>query len=131
MMTTLKCLLLALALTATCVVSAARADYNPLHNPINGLDVDANASVSARDALLVINVLLQPKTEGIAALALASSTPLYVDTSDDGNVSARDALLVISHLTTTQVPEPGTLALAVLGGLGLIAYGWKRGRAKA
>lgn len=131
MMTTLKRFLLAFALTATCMVASARADYNPLHNPINGLDVDANAFVSARDALLVINVLLQPKTEGVSAVALASSTPLYVDTSDDGHVSARDALLVIHHLTTTQVPEPGTLALAVLGGLGLIAFGWTRGRAKA
>ncbi|MEO8411902.1 MAG: dockerin type I domain-containing protein [Propionivibrio sp.] len=130
-MTTLKHLLLAFALTTTCVVSSARADVNPLHNPINGLDVDANSLVSARDALLVINVLLQPKSEGLVASALASSTPLYVDTTDDGSVSPRDALLVINHLTTAQVPEPGTFALAVVGGLGLAGYGWNRKRAKA
>lgn len=130
-MTTLKHLLLATALTTTCVVGSARADFNPLHNPINGLDVDDNSYISARDALLVINVLLAPKTEGPVAVALASSTPLYVDTTDDGAVSPRDALLVINHLTTSQVPEPGTWALAAVGGLSLAGYGWKRRRAKA
>jgi hypothetical protein len=129
-MTTLKRLLLAASVSAACLVSSVRADVNPLHNPINGLDVDANTYVSARDALLVINVLLQPPGDEIVASTLASSTPLYVDTTDDGNVSPRDALLVINHLTTGQVPEPSSVALAALGGLSLLAYGWQRRRAK-
>lgn len=131
MTTTLKHLLLAFAMSTACVVSAARADFNPLHNPINGLDVDANAVVSARDALLVINVLLAPKPAGVTATALAASASntYFVDTTDDGNVSPRDALVVINHLTT-QVPEPSTFALAILGSLGLAHFARKR-RCKA
>lgn len=116
------------AMASAALASAAIADTaaSPLHNPINGLDVDANSRIQARDALLVINVLLQPRSAETSASAFAeSASPSYYwDTTDDGRVSPRDALLVIHYLSV--VPEPGTFVLAGLGLPVLAGYVWRR-----
>jgi hypothetical protein len=121
----IKTFLSALAMLAAASISGAE-ELSPLHNPINGLDVDGNNRIQAHDALLVINVLLEPHTPQATATALAqSSQPTYYwDTNNDFRVSARDALLVISALTT--VPEPSSVVLAGAGLAVLAGYAWRR-----
>jgi hypothetical protein len=106
---------------------------SPLHNPINGLDVDANARIQARDAILIINELVTPEGGGGPAEALVAATgPTYFwDTTNDGRVSSRDALVVINYLTTSAVPEPSTIVLAGVGLPMLAAYLWRRRRRAA
>ena len=106
-------LLLTLMLLAGFTQAAFAEPVSPLHNPINGLDVDDNARVQARDALLIINQLLHPTTEDVEPL-VGTSTSFFPDTTDDGRVTPRDALLVINHLLS--VPEPSSF---ILGGFGL------------
>ena len=65
---------------------------SPLHNPINGLDVDDNARVQARDALIIINQLLHPTTAAVEPL-VGTATLMFPDTTDDGRVTPRNALL--------------------------------------
>ena len=125
-MSSLKFLLAATVSAALASAAVADTAAIPLHNPINGLDVDANSRIQARDALLVINVLLQPRPADMTATAFAESVrpSFYWDTTDDGHVTPRDALLVIHYLTV--VPEPATFALAGLGLPLLAAYAWRR-----
>ncbi|MGV3485230.1 MAG: FG-GAP-like repeat-containing protein, partial [Planctomycetaceae bacterium] len=65
-----------------------------------GFDVDYSGSVSARDALVVINSLSrQSRGEGEET----SRKPRYkLDVNQDGQVTALDALLVINHLSRAQ-----------------------------
>jgi hypothetical protein len=125
----IKTFLTALALL-TAASFAGAEELSPLHNPINGLDVDGNNRIQAHDALLVINVLLEPHTPQATATALAESAQptYYWDTNNDFRVSARDALLVISALTT--VPEPSSFVLAGAGIVALAGYGWRRRAAR-
>lgn len=123
---TIRHLLLTLMLLAG-FAQAAKADVvSPLHNPINGLDVDDNAQVQARDALLIINQLLHSTTEGAEPLA-GTSTSIFLDTTDDGRVTPRDALLVINHLLT--VPEPSSFILGGFGLCSLLVFVWRKRRA--
>jgi len=124
----IKTFLTALVLLAVASIASAE-DLSPLHNPINGLDVDGNNRIQAHDALLVINVLLQPHTTQETATALVETSPTtyFWDTNNDFRVSARDALLVIHHLTT--VPEPSSVVLAGAGLVALAGYAWRRRRA--
>lgn len=128
-MNKLRSILTAVLIVASGAVALGES-VNPLHNPINGLDVDANSKIQARDALLVINVLLRPQVEPLAASPLAaSSSPTYFwDTSNDNRITSRDALLVINHLVTTPVPEPSSVVLAGLGLTWLVGYAWRRRR---
>jgi len=121
----IKTFLTALVVLAAAGISSAE-ELSPLHNPINGLDVDGNNRIQAHDALLVINVLLEPHTPQATATALAETNqPTYFwDTNNDFRVSARDALLVINHLTT--VPEPSSIVLAGAGLAALAGYAWRR-----
>jgi hypothetical protein len=124
-MNKLKHILAAITIAALGNASIALADVSPLHNPINGLDVDSNSRINSRDALLVISVLLHPQ-EDMSANAMAATTApqvFYWDTSNDNRINARDALLVISYLTA--VPEPTSLTLCVLGLPGLAGYAWR------
>lgn len=106
---------------------AALADYvSPLHNPINGLDVDANARVQARDALLIINQLLHPTIASVEPL-VGTSSSIFPDTTDDGRITPRDALLVINHLLS--VPEPSSLVLGGFGLCSLLVFVWRKRRA--
>jgi hypothetical protein len=130
MMNKLK-LLLAMAAVFGAASAATADTLSPLHNPINGLDVDGNTRINARDALLVINELLKPHTADMTATALVEtdSSTFFWDTNNDFRVTARDALLVINHLTV--VPEPASF---VLGGTALAAFAafaWRRRRVRA
>jgi hypothetical protein len=124
-MLNIKTFLTALALLAAASISGAE-ELSPLHNPINGLDVDGNNRIQAHDALLVINVLLEPHAGQTTATALAETNQptYYWDTNNDFRVSARDALLVISALTS--VPEPSSVVLAGSGLAVLAGYVWRR-----
>ena len=118
-------ILLTLMLLAGFTQAAFAEPVSPLHNPINGLDVDDNARVQARDALLIINQLLHPSTEEVEPLA-GTSTSWFPDTTDDGLVTPRDALLVINHLLT--VPEPSSFILGGFGLCGLLMFVWRKRR---
>jgi hypothetical protein len=108
------------------VAPATFADpVSPLHNPINGLDVDDNARVQARDALIIINQLLRPNSEAAEPL-VGTSTLLFPDTTDDGRVTPRDALLVINHLLN--VPEPSSIILGGFGLCSLLIVVWRKRR---
>lgn len=55
-----------------------------------------------------------------------------------GNVTPADVLsqralgyLYDTQLSAQVVPEPGALVLGILGAVGLVAYGWRRGRRKS
>ena len=116
-------LLLTLMLLAGFAQAVAADTLSPLHNPINGLDVDDNARVQARDALLIINKLLHPTTEAVEPL-VGTSIPLFWDTTDDGRVTPRDALLVINHLLA--VPEPSSFILVGFGLVSLLVFAWRK-----
>jgi hypothetical protein len=123
---TIRHLLLTLMLLAGFSQAAFAEPVSPLHNPINGLDVDDNARVQARDALLIINQLLRPATEEVEPLA-GTSTLIFPDTTDDGRITPRDALLVINHLLS--VPEPSSVVLGGFGLCSLLVVIWRKRRA--
>ncbi len=119
-------LLLTLMLLTGFAQTAFAEPVSPLHNPINGLDVDANARVQARDALLIINQLLHPTTASVEPL-VGTSSSFFMDTTDDGRVTPRDALMVINHLLS--VPEPSSIVLGGFGLCSLLIVVWRKRRA--
>ena len=66
-------------------------------SPIDELDVDGNGSVAARDAMLVINHMMD-HSGGLLPPLNGAELEFYYDTSGDGFVAAEDAILVINHL---------------------------------
>ncbi len=119
-------LLLTLMLLAGFAQAVSAETVSPLHNPINGLDVDDNARVQARDALLIINQLLHPAS-GDVQPQTESPISLFPDTTDDGRVTPRDALLVINYLLA--VPEPSSFILGGFGLASLLIFAWRKRRA--
>jgi hypothetical protein len=128
-MNRMRILLTAGILTVFAAAAMAESTNSPLHNPILGLDVDGNSTIEARDAELLIGLLLQPGGGGgpVEPFTAFSEPAYYWDTTNDSRVSALDALAVISYLTTT-VPEPGTFVLAAAGFPVLAAYLWRKRR---
>jgi len=119
----------------------------PWTNPFNANDVDNNGRVNAQDALLVIHELLLHGNETLATPTLDDKFPNFVDVNGTNSLSARDALLVIAdllNLPTTvspvqvsplavaapmamaNVPEPGTLWLALISAVGFAAVAARR-----
>ncbi len=71
----------------------------PLHqNPSNGLDVNADGSVSPIDALLIIN-LINERGGGIAVSGLPAPPP-YRDVDGNNIITANDVLQVINFLNS-------------------------------
>ncbi len=66
-------------------------------NALAPLDVDANASVTALDALIVINMLNRDGVRPVVDMPSQLSAP-FVDVDGSGMVTALDALLVINAL---------------------------------
>ena len=67
------------------------------HNYANSYDVDDNYSLTARDALIVVNHLSKFGSEEITEF---DESMHYVDVNGDGMVTANDALQVINALQT-------------------------------
>ncbi|MEM8668454.1 MAG: dockerin type I domain-containing protein [Planctomycetota bacterium] len=80
-------------------------------NPRNPLDVDDNGSVTASDALNVINELARRGAGFLLDPETQSPDGVYVDTNGDYRLTAADALLVINALSrrTFGVSEPEPL----------------------
>jgi cyclophilin family peptidyl-prolyl cis-trans isomerase len=116
-------------------------------NPFLAADVNNSNSVTASDALAIINDLLINKSHNLTG---AFSGTNYLDPTGDGRVTAADALLVINALLHPSaqasplaapaaspmlvVPEPSTFALGGLAVVGLMfvarrSIGRKRHRA--
>jgi hypothetical protein len=75
-------------------------DERPYQNPRNALDVDDDQFVSARDALVIINILNGIGSGPAAAImAQHQGPPIFPDTNGDNFISAIDALLVINRLS--------------------------------
>jgi MYXO-CTERM domain-containing protein len=124
-------LLAALTVWTTCGLSMARANDNPLHNPNNAYDVDANGSIQPRDFLLVANQLLRSPPGNAAPLVTTGAT-YYWDTNDDTQVTPVDAFGIADHLSTAvSTPEPSTFISAALGLVFLAGYAWRRRRRRA
>ncbi|MDA8744744.1 dockerin type I domain-containing protein [Rubripirellula amarantea] len=72
-------------------------------NPTNRFDVNANGSVTALDALVIINqigipTVHNPETGVLFAIAGQVGPPPFYDVSGDGRISALDALQIINEL---------------------------------
>ena len=74
---------------------AAQRISSPQHNVVSAEDVNEDGSVSAVDALVVINDLNRYSAR---VLTWDDPTTFMVDVNDDGAVSALDALIVINSL---------------------------------
>lgn len=77
---------------------AAAVAVPSLHNEVLPVDVDGNQSVTALDALLVINHLNRPASDGPELIDSVEANPMMVDVNGDSSVTAIDALIVINHL---------------------------------
>ncbi|MBX3420874.1 MAG: tandem-95 repeat protein [Pirellulaceae bacterium] len=80
--------------TVTMIIDAPLPSTH--QNPVNNLDVDANGRITARDALLIIN-LLNSRSQPILVDSLGPPPPYY-DVDGNYRITARDALLVINEL---------------------------------
>jgi hypothetical protein len=81
------------------------------------VDVNADSLVTPRDALIVINELLQQSVDNASAAPLAAPAAAtsaiaayYPDVDGNGMVSPRDALMVINYLLDPPVPSSVTPA---------------------
>ena len=75
-------------------------DERPYQNPRNALDVDDDQFVSAKDALIIINILNEIGSGPAAAImAQHQGAPIFPDTNGDNFISPIDALLVINRLS--------------------------------
>lgn len=77
------------------------------HGPL--FDVDGNGSVSALDALLVINDLSRSQSDSAESSA-ENEERSRTDVNEDGDVTAVDALVIINHLSRQ---ESGLFVAAV------------------
>ena len=133
------------------LTSAALVKVHPsFQNPVVGLDVNNDNSVTTLDALVVINDLIANSNHAVASKFTGTN---YIDVNGDGQVTPLDALQVINHfltagsLTSSQlmtsslaippptdlvatslgVPEPATLVLAIAAAVALGGFELRRG----
>jgi hypothetical protein len=108
-------------------------------NPFLAADVNNSNSVTATDALAIINDLLVNKSHTITGPFSGTN---YLDPTGDGRVTAADALLVINALLHPSaqasplaapaaspmlvVPEPSSFVLGALAFAGLLVAARKR-----
>ena len=92
--------------------SSAPSDQLHWENPKNELDVNDDGSVTASDALEVINHLSRNESNDIALLALDA---FFLDSNADGRVSAADALAVINGMNRLSLASHSDLIDQALG----------------
>ena len=84
---------------------------NPWQNPVNRFDVDHLGTVTALDALLIINELKarkvsEPLTGRLVNVPPDGFAPPFYDVNGDGNATALDALQIINQLSRLAVVNP-------------------------
>ncbi|HRX79767.1 MAG TPA: Ig-like domain-containing protein, partial [Pirellulaceae bacterium] len=87
----------------TVTVTINVTNTRPRRNPANPLDVNADGSLSAIDALLIINEINKNGPHGIPANSPAVAP--YWDTNGDGSVSSIDVLRVVNALNSGGAAE--------------------------
>ena len=80
----------------------------PWKNPAQAVDVNGDGTVTALDALQVINQLILTSGGPLSAPSGGNSPPPFIDTNGDNALSALDALLVINFL----IENPSGVAAA-------------------
>ncbi|MEZ6090990.1 MAG: dockerin type I domain-containing protein [Pirellulaceae bacterium] len=81
---------------------------NPLRNVNNALDVNGNGMVEPVDALIVLNQIAAPDSEG----EQARFDSMYPDVNGDGEISPIDALIILNHLNQSSSRLAGEQAAA-------------------
>jgi hypothetical protein len=77
------------------VFSAVPASW---HNPVNAFDVDGDLSVSANDALEIINWINAHGSGPLATPTAGNAPPPYLDVKPDNYVAPVDVLYVINYI---------------------------------
>ncbi len=80
-------------------------------NSSNNLDANADGSVTAIDALVIINDL---SVEGSGALLVPARPDNYTDTNGDGELTAIDVLIVINALAVQPTAEGESTPMSTL-----------------
>ncbi len=83
------------------VAAALRVD-SPRHNTLLPADSNQDGTVTARDALVIINDITRHDAR---ILGPGETTGFDIDVNNDGSATALDALLVINHLNRQQAGE--------------------------
>ena len=86
-------------------------------NPANPRDVNNDGAVSARDALILINVMNANGAGPLTRETAAVSTGFFLDVNGDDNLSAVDVLMIINEInnpTPTASGEPVVAAPAAI-----------------
>ena len=91
------------------VVTAAQGSLYT--NSSNNLDANADGSVTAIDALVIINDL---SVEGSGALLVPARPDNYTDTNGDGELTAIDVLIVINALAVQPTAEGESTPMSTL-----------------
>jgi len=119
-------------------------DVATMHNGDNPFDVNLSMVASPLDALLIISEMeLRSVTDEETGCFLPSTfdtpLPFFLDVSGDGLVSEVDANMVIENLSevppvvssVATVPEPSSVALMILAGIGQLFRFRLRGSSRA
>ncbi len=88
---------------------------SPWQNQLNRYDVTGNASITAHDALVVINIL--GRRSGEIVKVTDTPTDFFADVNGDYVVSAADALMVINSLAMARAAETEFASLVAPGAL--------------
>jgi glucose/arabinose dehydrogenase len=86
-------------------------DPFPWHNAQNQPDVDANGSVTANDALIVINLINANGAGPLPPPSTGNSPPPYVDVLPDNFLAPIDALYVINFINAGLAAGEGETAV--------------------
>jgi len=112
--------------------SGLNADYKSIVQALGG-SLSSGPSYSASNIDGTHNGTLSPTTiEGVtvanynAGLTYSGGVTLLLINSQTSTSSQNLVIFNGSVVTTSVVPEPSTMAIAGLGALGMIGYGWKR-----
>ncbi len=91
-------------------------------NPINPLDVNGDSTVSAIDALLLINDINDAESRSLPTPSYDSAPPPYLDVSNDAHISSIDVLILVNFLNgeVASEGEAGSQSIAKLAGIHVV-----------